>query len=309
MYSYEENNEAYREHFAKSIQGYGFYVIMTIRCNYSCSICSYSAQHTCDDSWNISYEVIDAFAEKLKAFKDCEIKPVICLYGGEPTLELDKCEYLANKVHELGFKVSMFTNCWWGSNQEIRKRIHEKIKPYLLFMSVDKYHDNDIQKNIIPIIEEFKNDTFTIPCAFKHDPKIEQLKQIYSSLKTHEDEIFEMGRATHNDDPNIIKTSYGSCHKVAVAVKPNGDIGFDCCHDLKTSCNFATVFDDFVLTNCTKEFKYFHTFPNEWWCDDNPDFNCCDTQKQLPPGVQRIEYYADKEFKCSNLKYSDLRLK
>ncbi len=308
MFSYEENQEAYRYHFARSIKGYGFYVLMTIRCNFSCSICSYSAQHTCDNNWNISYEVIDAFIEKLKGFKKVRVKPVVCLYGGEPTLELDKCEYLAKKVHELDFDVSIFTNGWWGSNPEIRRRIHKNIRPYLIFLSVDNYHNNDVDRDLIPIIDEFQHDTHVVPCSFIGNPKVEKIKSLYPNLRVHEDRILEMGRADYDKDKKVDRTDYGCCHKVACSIKPNGDIGFDCCHDSRISCNFASVFDkDYDLTTCTKNFEYFHVFPYEWWCDEHPEFNCCD-DGELPPGVQKYKYVPSKHFSCSNLDYSDLYL-
>lgn len=311
MFNLKENEEAYRLHFAKFSKGYGFAVVMTIRCNYSCQVCSYDSQHTCDDEWNISYEVIDAFIEKLKDFKNFKIKPIVCLYGGEPTLELDKCEYLAKKVHELDFEISLYTNAWWGHDETIRKRIKNNIKPHTIFMSIDKYHDNDLQKDIIPIIEEFKENTFLFPCAFLGDEKLTQIKMLYPFLKTQEEAVIKMGRAVDKNGPDIKEDHYGSCRKCAVAVKPNGDIGIDCGHDLKHKCNFTTVFDkSFNLTESYKYFLYFHSFPSDHWCDDHPEFNCCDDDNNdnLPEGVIRYDCKQNMYLSVTNLKLSDLYL-
>jgi organic radical activating enzyme len=311
MFTLKENQEAYRKHFAYATKGYCIFAVMTIRCNYSCSICSYSCTHKCDDEWTITYEVIDAFIEKLKAYKNTDIKPIVCLYGGEPTLELDKCEYLAKKVHELGFPVSMWTNGWWGSNPAIRKRIYDNIKPFVIMLSVDSYHDNSLENDIIPIIEDFKDCSHVIPCGFAGHSKLENLKKLYPDLKVHEDEaVLDMGRAYENEtkDKQIVNKGYGACNKTACALKPNGIIGFDCCHDMRNSCNYGSVFDkDFDLTQVYKHFEYYHTFPTEQWCDEHPEFNCT-TSDPLPSGVRKWNFNNNYEFKCTHLKYSDLYL-
>ena len=56
------------------------------------------------------------------------------------------------------------------------KRIHENIKPHLIFLSVDDYHMSNLERDLLPIIDEFQEDTHVVPCAFIGSPKLDIIR-------------------------------------------------------------------------------------------------------------------------------------
>lgn len=82
-----------------------FYIdlIITKNCNFRCSYCYERGKHSNE---NVSFETIDYFIKfiddfrKTETFKNNYNGIKICLFGGEPTLELKKIKYILDKYKD-----------------------------------------------------------------------------------------------------------------------------------------------------------------------------------------------------------------
>lgn len=129
---------------------YTFEFIITKRCNSNCPHCFMEG----NQDGVITKDIIDIALEKCKQLKDDNW---IELFGGEPMLEPELCAYTSQKAHEMGLKVSLYTNGYWGNSQRLMEYVSNEIKPDFILMSIDDFHTTP-NESIMNILKFFDND-------------------------------------------------------------------------------------------------------------------------------------------------------
>lgn len=90
--------------------------LFTKGCNFKCPFC-HNASLVCGDDPEIDFNEILAYLEKRKNFLE-----VVCISGGEPTLNIDLEEYLVS-IKQLGYLIKLDTN---GTNPDLMESLIKK---------------------------------------------------------------------------------------------------------------------------------------------------------------------------------------
>jgi hypothetical protein len=125
----------------------------TLRCDRNCSICIENSLN--DKTELLGLDLIE------KAFLDIQDLDInFSLQGGEVMLYPEYC----NKIYDLWRKINKFnirtilvTNGFWGEDDNLINFVKNKLKPTILFVTTDKWHQEKIPvSSINKIIKEFE---------------------------------------------------------------------------------------------------------------------------------------------------------
>jgi organic radical activating enzyme len=141
---------------------------------------------------------------------------VISILGGEVMLYPEGCKYIADKSHEEGHIFRLITNGFFGKDQKMIDYLIDEIKPEILVISCDEYHQEFIPietvKNLIDkcygkteIVLEACLDIKDISHGFNRNPKKLELAK---KLDLKQKKIFYLVDAIVNDG-NAIKNNLG----------------------------------------------------------------------------------------------------
>jgi hypothetical protein len=144
-------------------EGLTIELLITRKCNFYCGHCMYDCSPF-EDSKYMPNDILKKVKQQVDFLKELGIKPVINIIGGEPTLDLDKFEYIFNLIQTWNVNVTVSTNGWWLKSEETTDRFFSIFRPYLsplwtyqsitgnyiiVRISDDKYHQSQrILKNI-----------------------------------------------------------------------------------------------------------------------------------------------------------------
>lgn len=252
------NEEAFQKYLLYDlIYKKNIYFKVTTKCNVKCKHCSYGdvAEET------MSYEVIDKVFEELDKEKEYNI----ILYGGEPMLEPEICKHIAEKAHSINFPVLIYSNGFWGSDQNLIDAV-DRMDLDCLILSIDELHDIE-DASLENIIEHFKNKNIVVS-TFKNDRKWMQFKERYPFLYPKLGRMLELGRNRINKI-NVVPDELDFCFAMGWRVSPNGDIGCECCRS--NSCTYGNIASSDI--NEMMSFNKFYAFDMPNYCDGTQAFN------------------------------------
>lgn len=249
-------------------------------CNINCKHCFIPAAFPDRPKGFISRDIVDKTFEMIG-----DRKVVISILGGEVMLYPEECKYIADKAHEKGLTFRLITNGYFGNDQKMIDYLVNEIKPEIITISVDEYHQefipietiknliNNIYGKIEIIIEscmDVKNENFDFDAEPRKKEIIEQLglqkKKIFFLI----DAIKKDGNARDND-LGYEKTlcPEGHCSSCGAVVVFNGRISIKCefnSRPIHEDCKAWTkniITDDF-------DFGKFKEFlkTKRWWISE-----------------------------------------
>lgn len=207
-------------------------LIITEKCNYKCSCCFLN-----ESSSIINTDIIDAAITNCKNVINGNL---LSLSGGEPTLEIDLCEYAIRKAQKNSLKTRIITNGWWGINDELLERIYNFDLDYL-YLSIDSFHNSDFEA-IKNIINKFKNHIKTNVICLTLDRNENFIKRFKDELNIfiYEEVFFNNKNGFMDYDP--LKNN-GFCINKGFKIYPNGDCYVNC-YLGKNACKVGNVLSD-----------------------------------------------------------------
>lgn len=278
-----------------------FYIdlVMTKNCNFRCTYCYERGKYTNE---SVSYETIDQFIKFVDDFRKSSLyinnyeSININIFGGEPTLELEKIDYILNHYKEddsVFFLI--FTN---GSNDKIlnvlqkydKKIKHEnKIHTQISYDGWKVHERNRKYKNgssstkqVRDLISKFMNTDFSF--SLKSTLRVEDFDLLYETYL----EFKELNREYKN---NNAKLSYFPT--------------FDYSQEHKTDLNFLRnkkILEEnleLIAKDCIKEqenvnlFKLFTSIYDNKSCDAGMQAICVDVDGKI--------------YKCHGVIYNDIK--
>ena len=211
-------------------------LVLTEDCNMQCQCCFVPLNNRA----TMTKDVIDASIQQCKNILNHNL---LSLSGGEPTLELDLCEYAIKKAQDAGLKTRLITNGWWGKDEKIIKKIYDFNLDYLYF-SVDSFHNNEYEtvKNIFDTFSKH-NKTYLLAIS---------LDENYNRFLNKFDGIFKKYNAFivyevfYNNESGLVRfynnklSINGFCINKGFKVYPDGKCVVNC-YAGKSACSFGNV--------------------------------------------------------------------
>ncbi len=196
-----------------------FEIIITKKCNSNCPHCFMEGSQ----DGVITKDIIDIALEKCKKLKDDNW---IELFGGEPMLEPELCAYTSQKAHELGLKVSLYTNGYWGNSQKLMEYVCNEIKPDFILMSIDDFHTIP-DSSIMSILEFFNNGNtpkIGISAVKDHCSKLEtKFLPAFPDLNVYYIRLHEVGKSVKYEN-----NEKDYCRIEGWIICPDGDVRMAC---------------------------------------------------------------------------------
>ncbi len=95
----------------------GINLLLTRKCNLTCDHCMYASSPKMSDNWMTFEDLrsIETFCDQLD---ELDVRPMINLVGGEPTLDLNQFERILRDVVQWDYPIEMTTNGWWLEDAE-----------------------------------------------------------------------------------------------------------------------------------------------------------------------------------------------
>jgi MoaA/NifB/PqqE/SkfB family radical SAM enzyme len=225
----------------------------TFRCNNNCSIC---VENSSDDKRDLlSLDLIE------KSFKETSDLDLNCvLQGGEVMLYPEYCKEIYDMWRKINKykKTFLMTNGFWGKDQKLINFVKEELKPDLLIVTTDKWHQVNIPVSIINnIIKQFQDDKYI---------KL-MIMQIFSNnYPLFSDNYFKLGieyngkeklniygcplnffgrgiNAEKDGDFPFIKDYYNekiTCSNFGISIHPDGKI-YSHCTSESNGCYFGNI--------------------------------------------------------------------
>lgn len=203
-----------------------FEIIITKRCNSNCPHCFMEG----NQDGTITKDIIDIALKKCKQLKDDNW---IELFGGEPMLEPELCAYTAQKAHEMGLKVSIYTNGYWGNSEDLMKIVCDEIKPEHIILSIDDFHTIP-DSSIMNILNYFNNDKTPevgISAVKNHCKRLDKFKELFPRLNVYYVDLHEVGKSSSHD-----KNFGDYCRIEGWIICPDGEVRMACEKGYKACC-------------------------------------------------------------------------
>jgi organic radical activating enzyme len=249
-------------------------------CNINCRHCFCTSAFPGRPSGFISKEIVD------KTFNIIDNRKIlISILGGEVMLYPEGCKYIADKAHERGLTFRLITNGFFGNDDEKVDYVLNEIKPEIITISVDEYHQEFISIEIIQnLIDKLygKTEILLESCIdlnipdfnFNREPKKHEIaKQL--NLKNKKifyliDKIKKDGNARINNlGYEKFRCEPGHCSTCGFVVSFNGAIAPKCefnSRPIEDDCKFWTrniLKDDY---NLDEFFKFVNN--KRFWIND-----------------------------------------
>lgn len=191
-------------------------LVLTSECNNSCQGC-YLRNFTGTMPESVADKAVE-LAEYLRPGN------AVIYIGGEPTLQLNLLERCQKNAQSRELFTEMYTNGWWGRDDDILQKV-SNLNLDILLLSVDDIHKND-REAIKQILEEFITHDKTELCVVSLEGHEEYAKDICDGF-IQPTKIYFM-------DENGIDTYHskeddcGTCFFEGVLVFPDGTVHLDC---------------------------------------------------------------------------------
>jgi len=228
----------------------------TFKCDSYCDICSESC--SMDETDFLSLELI---GKALEEIKDLDI--VFTLQGGEVMLYPEHCKNIGDLWRQTKGKYSkkldMVTNGFWGKDPKLIDYVLEEIKPTLIAITVDKWHQKSVPiSSINNIIKVLENHPITDICIFqiysKNFPLVESKNYKELGLEFSSNvEPFIYGIPFHrtgkalslegiDESPDLRECNNEEleCQNIGIGLYPNGIIGGECTL-ARNGCRFGHI--------------------------------------------------------------------
>jgi organic radical activating enzyme len=224
-------------------------ILISKKCNFYCDHCNVRKLDWLTNK-EISSETLNILFEKISKI-DHENK-WICLYGGEPTLNIPKMKEIVSLAKKQNFRIKLFTNCWWYNNKDIINEI-KSLKIDYMQTSYDRFHSLSIDK----ILEGISN--FDIPIQIT---SCEELSTIELP-----DNVNILYQKVENYDEKFC-----NCPKLGTGfiLLPNNYIYLDCEKNYYFTNENCWKPQHINNMDFVKEFKWMKNFKKEkgWYIDD-----------------------------------------
>ena len=246
-------------------------------CNINCAHCFCPAAFPGRPNKFISEEIVNKTFEIIG-----DTKVVVSILGGEVMLYPEGCKMIADKAHEKGHSFRLITNGYFGNDQKMINYLINEIKPEMVTISVDKYHqefiDIEIIKNLIKelygkteiIIEHcidiqeegFNFDRTTPMLELERTLGLEKKKIFYLIDKIKKD-----GNARDNNlGYEKLKCQNGHCSSCGIVVTFEGRISIKCEFNSRPIHEDCKKWTKNILTD-DYDFKALRRFlkTKRWW--------------------------------------------
>jgi hypothetical protein len=230
-------------------------VKFTNRCNADCSICIEDSTNNKTDL--LSLDLIE------KVFKECTNLDIdMGLQGGEVMLYPEYCKEIYDMWRKYNkYKLThMISNGFWGDNLDLIDYMKNDLKPDLLMLTTDKWHQKFVPLSKINIIlDHLKDDPIINVGIFQIVSKKYPLKTPKELGLNYED-IFTLPNRLHyhgrginikkeNDDVPSMKYYNNEklgCDNFGLSLHPDGTIGSNCPAEM-FGCNFGKIAENNIV--------------------------------------------------------------
>jgi hypothetical protein len=105
-------------------------LLLTEACTFACRHCMYECSPKSDPVY-MGDDMLYKVKQQVDLLQDLEIKVIINLIGGEPTMDMEKFAHVLNIVGHWPVDLEMTTNGWWLADSDATKRFMEIMAPYV----------------------------------------------------------------------------------------------------------------------------------------------------------------------------------
>jgi organic radical activating enzyme len=261
--------------------------ITNYNCNINCRHCFCSAPSFGDRNRGfVSKEIIDKTYEIIG-----DRKFLVSILGGEVSLYPENCKYIADEAHKRGLSFRFITNGWFGADDEKIDYLINEIKPEIITISVDEYHQEFIPiETIKHLIDRIygKMEILIESCCdikesddhgtdFKWDKEPIKLK-IAKSLGIENKKIFYLIDAIKKDgnarENNLgyekFQCKEGYCSTCGFVVTLDGNISPKCEFNSRPINQCKVDWYRKIMTDPFDLDEFFAYFgPKRYWLDEN----------------------------------------
>jgi organic radical activating enzyme len=268
--------------FARSyINNHQLTFITNADCNINCRHCFCPSAFPGQPEGFISKEIIDKGFDLIKNYK-----MVVSILGGEVMLYPENCKYIADKAHEYGHDFRLITNGFFGDDDKLVNFVLDEIKPEILTISVDEFHQEFIPIETIKalidkcygkteiVLESCMNVPDNVDFIFDRQPRITELEETLGLQKKKifylVDAIVKDGNAIDNDlGFTKDKCKPGHCSACGIVISPHGNISIKCEFNSRPILPECKAWVRNILTddfNFEDLLKFINT--KRYWMDD-----------------------------------------
>lgn len=213
-------------------------LIITARCNASCTHCSTSCGPERVESLTRN-EVTELMDQAARLNNDPEL--YFCISGGEPFLDFDLLLHIVSHGASLGAVISCQSNGYWAANDH---QAHERLSRLkaagldVLGLSISRFHDDFVRRSRVQRALAIARDiglTTVLKCAVDQDGKSAELKAWAQTSGADEVEIFSVhpylrkGMESLHTGLSMSKgLPDGPCPAALMTVRENGR-AYTCC--------------------------------------------------------------------------------
>jgi organic radical activating enzyme len=225
-------------------------ILIHKRCNFACTHCNIQQLDWIPDT-SISSETLNLLFEKLA--KVDHANRWINIYGGEPTLDMNKVEEIVGLAKKGNFRIRLSTNGWWYDNPEMIEKLNS-LKFDFVQTSTDSYHDPYISwENVQKAMAAIEVSKVLVNCDEKWDyPEMDDVFLNHQQIGIHH-------------DLNCV------CPKLNIGfiILPNDMIYINCGGNFYFDNERCWKAQHIKDIDFVKEFEWLKKFnENQWWISD-----------------------------------------
>lgn len=216
-------------------------ICVTNKCNIRCAHC-YQNSGAQDYDDRIPIDAIDMLFKKLKTNDH-----LVVASGGECTVAIDRVEHIAEKCRAANIPLVIGTNGLWIRDKTIRDKIKNEIKPAMIRVSVDVFHQRFVPIDAIYELIDFFEDSPTkiyggtvwkYECSKEDAEKFDSLKIPFETMP-----LVKIGRASGVKQERLKVGEIISCQSCGINLLNDGTVNSLC--DLgAASCKIGTIYDE-----------------------------------------------------------------
>lgn len=216
-------------------------ICVTNKCNIRCAhCCQFSGVQDYDD--RVPIDALDILFKKLKT-NDY----LVIISGGECTVALDRVEYIAERCRAASIPFIIGTNGLWIRDKAVRDKMKNEIKPAMIRVSVDIFHQRFVPIDAVyELIDFFEDSPVKIyggtvwkhECSKEDEEKFDSLKIPIETMP-----LMSIGRASGVKQERLKVGEIVSCQSYGINLLNDGTVNSLC--DLgAASCKIGSIYDE-----------------------------------------------------------------